>query len=201
MEHARENLPDEIRQQILQAAEERFKQFGYNKTTMAEIAGDCDMSAANLYRYFENKLAIGAALACNCLNKDIENLKKIVFDKHTTPQDKVREFILATLDFTHTQWSETPRMNEMVTAICHERLDIVDQHVQNKQALLITLLREGNQLGVFDVADPQVTAEAILTATTLFDVPLLMPLFSREAFERKAKYLASLLLNGLLKHK
>ena len=78
-------------------------------------------------------------------------------------------------------------------------MDIVDQHVQNKQALLITLLREGNQQGAFNVTDPEVTAEAILTATTLFDVPLLMPLFSREAFERKAKNLASLLLDGLLK--
>lgn len=200
MEHAKDHFPEEIQQRILHAAEERFQQYGYNKTTMAEIAGDCDMSAANLYRYFENKLAIGAALACNCLNKDIDNLKNIVLDKQLSPVDKLEKYVLATLDFTHRQWSETPRLNEMVTAICHERTDIVDQHVQNKQALLITLLREGNQQGSFEVADPEVTAEAILTATTLFDVPLLMPLFSREAFERKAKNLVSLVLNGLLKH-
>ncbi|WP_455366862.1 TetR/AcrR family transcriptional regulator [Kaarinaea lacus] len=200
MEHAKEHFPEETRQKILHAAEERFQQFGYNKTTMAEIAKDCDMSAANLYRYFENKLAIGAALACNCLNQDIENLKKIVFDKQLSPADKLQNVVLATLDFTYTQWSDTPRINEMVTAICHERVDIVDQHVLQKQALLITLLREGNQQGSFDVADPEVTAEAILTATTLFDVPLLMPLFSREAFERKAKNLVSMILHGLLKH-
>ncbi|KPJ97161.1 MAG: hypothetical protein AMJ55_00070 [Gammaproteobacteria bacterium SG8_15] len=200
MEHAKDHFPEEIQQRILHAAEARFQQYGYNKTTMAEIARDCDMSAANLYRYFENKLAIGAALTCNCLNKDIDNLKQIVLDKQFSPVDKLEKFVLATLDFTHRQWSETPRLNEMVTAICHERMDIVDQHVQNKQALLITLLREGNQQGSFEVADPEVTAEAILTATTLFDVPLLMPLFSYEAFERKAKNLVSLVLNGLLKH-
>ena len=199
MEHAKDHFPEEIQRRILHAAEERFQQYGYNKTTMAEIARDCDMSAANLYRYFENKLAIGATLACNCLNKDIDNLKNIVLDKQLSPVDKVEKYVLATLDFTHRQWSETPRLNEMVTAICHERTDIVDQHVQNKQALLITLLREGNQQGSFEVADPEVTAEAILTATTLFDVPLLMPLFSREAFERKAKNLTELLLNGLLR--
>ena len=62
MEHAKDHFPEEIQQRILHAAEERFQQYGYNKTTMAEIARDCDMSAANLYRYFENKLAIGAAL-------------------------------------------------------------------------------------------------------------------------------------------
>jgi len=57
---------DKVRLRILEAAAQRFTQFGYNKTTMAEVAQDCGMSAANLYRYFENKLDIGANLACNC---------------------------------------------------------------------------------------------------------------------------------------
>lgn len=199
MSELKEKVIDDTHQRILEAAGERFQQFGFNKTTMAEIAADCNMSAANLYRYFENKLAIGAALACNCLDEGLDKLKKVVADRELDPKEKIRQYILTTLDHTHTQWSEMPRLNEMVTAICHERLDIVDQHVSNKQALLITLLKEGNQKGVFDVADPEMTAEAILTSTTLFGMPLLMPLFSREAFERKAKNLAELLLNGLLK--
>lgn len=199
MSLAKENQADDTQGRILEAAEARFQQYGFNKTTMAEIANDCNMSAANLYRYFENKLAIGAALACNCLGQSIENLKVVVYNKELQAPEKIHQFILATLDHTHTQWSETPRMNEMVTAICHEKMDIVDQHVHQKKALLVTLLKEGNQSGDFEVADPDVTAEAILTAITLFDIPLLMPLFSRQAFERKANNLASLLLNGLLK--
>ena len=125
MEQAKEHLPEEIQLRILDAAQERFQQYGYNKTTMAEIAKDCAMSAANLYRYFENKLAIGAALACNCLNQDIDNLKNIVLDKNLSAEEKLRQYILATLDYTHSQWSESPRINEMVTAICLERMDIV----------------------------------------------------------------------------
>lgn len=199
MENAKDNLPDDIRSQILEAADSRFRQYGYNKTTMAEIAKDCHMSAANLYRYFENKLAIGAHLACQCLDRDITNLKNVVSNKALSPSQRLEAFILGTLDYTYTQWSETPRMNEMVSAICHERMDIVDQHVSQKLALLITLLREGHQAGEFEVPDPEVTADAILTATTLFDVPLLMPMFSWEAFERKAKNLSNLILNGLLK--
>lgn len=200
MEHAKDCFPDETRQRILDAAGERFQQYGYNKTTMAEIAKDCGMSAANLYRYFENKLAIGASLACNCLDEGVEKLKETVLDKQVPPSDRLHQFILSMFEHTYSNWSETPRMNEMVTAICHERTDIVDQHVQQKQALLITLIKEGNQAGEFAVADPEVTAEAILTASTLFGVPLLMPLFTREAFERKAENLTTLLLNGILKH-
>jgi len=39
----------------MDAARGRFRTYGPGKTTMAEIAGDVGMSAANLYRYFDNK--------------------------------------------------------------------------------------------------------------------------------------------------
>jgi Bacterial regulatory proteins, tetR family. len=39
---------EEIRRRILDAAEARFRVYGYRKTTMAEIAEDTDMSAAIL---------------------------------------------------------------------------------------------------------------------------------------------------------
>jgi AcrR family transcriptional regulator len=53
--------PVDARLQILDAAHRRFSAYGFGKTTMAEIADDVGMSAANLYRYFENKLDLGAA--------------------------------------------------------------------------------------------------------------------------------------------
>ena len=40
---------------ILAAAVNRFSNYGYNKTTMAEIAEDAGMSAANIYRYYKIK--------------------------------------------------------------------------------------------------------------------------------------------------
>ena len=50
----------DIRGLIVEAARVRFERYGFNKSTMAEIAGDCGMSAANLYRYFESKSEIAA---------------------------------------------------------------------------------------------------------------------------------------------
>ena len=47
--------------------------------------------------------------------------------------------------------------------------------------------------------EPEKTAEAILTATTIFDLPMLTPLFSLEMLEKKATGLTELLLKGLLK--
>ena len=48
---------------ILTAAVGLFTRYGFAKTTISEIARDCGMSPANLYRYFRNKQAIGCAVA------------------------------------------------------------------------------------------------------------------------------------------
>ncbi|MDH3693378.1 MAG: TetR/AcrR family transcriptional regulator, partial [Gammaproteobacteria bacterium] len=42
---AKLDTSENVRERILEAANVRFQQYGYNKTTMAEIAGDCKMSA------------------------------------------------------------------------------------------------------------------------------------------------------------
>jgi AcrR family transcriptional regulator len=54
---------DRFRREIVVAARSRFQRYGYAKTSMQEIAADCGMSAANLYRYYDGKLAIGLAVA------------------------------------------------------------------------------------------------------------------------------------------
>ena len=40
---------DETALRILEAASDRFLHYGYGKTTMSEIAKDCNMSTGNLY--------------------------------------------------------------------------------------------------------------------------------------------------------
>lgn len=54
---------DQLSGKIVAAARARFQRYGYAKTSMQEIAADCGMSAANLYRYYDGKLAIGLAVA------------------------------------------------------------------------------------------------------------------------------------------
>lgn len=190
--------PDAIREQILAAAFERFVRFGYNKTTMAEIAKDCAMSAANIYRFFDNKLDIGAQLASQCLSTLVAQQRDVVANKQQTASQRLRELVFTTLHYTHSQWQETPLVNELVTALCGERMDIVQTYKQAERDEIITLLEDGNRSGEFRIDDPQDTAAAIQTAMTLFSMPLLMPAYAREEFDEKAAALVRLLLNGLL---
>jgi AcrR family transcriptional regulator len=189
---------DDTRSRILAAASQRFAQFGYNKTTMAEIAQDCAMSAANLYRFFKNKLDIGANLACGCLDTKLLLTEEIICQDRPAA-DRLHDVVLHVLHYTHGQWSEDPRINELVTAICDTRQDIVNHHKLKEHQLLVTLLEDGVRRGEFAIRDIEDTATAIATAITAFGLPLIMPLYDIEVFEQRAQSVVRLMLNGLLK--
>src|SRR6195952_5748814 len=48
---------------ILETAERLFREIGYQKTTVADIAKLLKMSPANVYRFFDSKKSINAAVA------------------------------------------------------------------------------------------------------------------------------------------
>jgi AcrR family transcriptional regulator len=190
---------DQVAEAILAAALQRFDRYGYNKTTMAEIAADCTMSAANIYRYFHNKLDIAARLAVRCLAEEEQALAAILARADQPASERLRTLLSETLRYTHRLWSEHPRLNELVQAITDERLDVVKQHQSVKLAQLVQLLREGNSCAEFNVADPEHTARAILCATTMFDVPFFMHLHTQSEFEGMLEGVLQLMLQGILK--
>jgi AcrR family transcriptional regulator len=58
-----EHIESDTRERILVVAERLFRQFGYQKTTVADIAKELRMSPANVYRFFDSKKAINAGVA------------------------------------------------------------------------------------------------------------------------------------------
>ncbi len=187
----------DTRTQILTATEARFIQYGYNKTTMAEIARDCGMSAANLYRYFENKLDIGAALANQCLFEKEQKLSLIVNDNTTTSAEKLKAFIDYVLDYTYHHFDASPRIGELIEAMTVQRPDVADAHRKSSFNLLRQLLDQGEKSNEFTFDDLDDTAEAINTAIVAFYLPTVMPMFSLQELEHKAKVVLDLILNSI----
>ena len=65
--HSSRPSPESRRQQILDAACERVRQSGFHGTSMADIAKAAGLSVGQIYRYFENKEAIIAAIVAQDL--------------------------------------------------------------------------------------------------------------------------------------
>ncbi|RRN66293.1 TetR/AcrR family transcriptional regulator [Caulobacter sp. 602-1] len=65
--HPSRPSPESRRQQILDAACERVRQSGFHGASMADIAKAAGLSVGQIYRYFENKEAIIAAIVAQDL--------------------------------------------------------------------------------------------------------------------------------------
>ena len=183
--------------QILDAAEQRFRTYGYNKTTMAEIATDAGMSTANLYRYFRNKLEIAADCAKRCLDGRAEQLRAVVDQQNVKAADKLEQYFLTIARYTYTEAHDNIKINELVAHIIAERKDIVRLKNQREQAYIAEILAQGNTQGEFDVSDVIATAEVVHVSLALFQTPFFMSLYDLDTFESLATRSARLIINGL----
>ncbi len=192
-----EKTVDEIRDQILDAAFARFGQYGLGKTTMAEIAKDCDMSAGNLYRYYPNKAEIGAGCAMRCFNEMEALLREIMRRPNLTAAERLKTFVLEKFYHVHEQFSEQPKLYELVMYIQQEKFDMIQALMKGQQSLLAEILAEGNRSGEFDVPDVLETASLIQSAVTIFNAPHFINSYSFEKLEHDAKGVVDLLVRGL----
>lgn len=194
------NKPDSIeltQSRILDAARSRFRQFGFNKTTLAEIAKDCAMSTANLYRFFENKLDIEAALAAEYLSAKESALQEAAESPNLSYADRLLALVLETVRYGYKIKSTEPRISEMIDQVITQRKDLMQKHRRAKQSIFTGLFEAGLNAGEFHIADAYATAQAVRAATTLFDTPQLTQAYPLEELERLATNVCALMLYGI----
>jgi AcrR family transcriptional regulator len=187
----------DVRRQILEAAEQRFRAYGYRKTTMAEIAEDTRMSAANLYRYFESKEDIAASCAQHCMGERLGLLRQEIRSPGVVAGERLERFVLTMLRYTYEQTHNQRQINELIESIVVERPAILHEKNEAERALIAEILAQGNSSGEFDVPDIVATAQLVHASLALFSVPVFMPLYPLEELERRARGVVSLLVRGL----
>src|ERR1700722_10884496 len=81
------------RQQILQAAEEYFRLYGYRKTTLADIAKAIQLSTPYIYKFFDSKQAVGEAICWNCLSSTLSEVEELV-TAAKSPVERLRRIFI-----------------------------------------------------------------------------------------------------------
>lgn len=188
-----------IKTEILIAAQERFRNFGYGKTTMAEIATDVNMSAANLYRYFDNKQDIAAECASQCMDDLNGLLENVVSLPNLDGPQRLHLFVQTCMRYHFDMMHEAPRLNELVENITTNHTQLIHERNQNMEKQIASILQQAVKSGEFQVENVERTASAILRATVYFTVPLFMHLYTIEEFEKMAVDVVALIINGLRK--
>ena len=165
-----ENL-DETARQILDAASRRFLHYGYGKTTMSEIAKDCDMSTGNLYRYFPSKLDIAEMFVHVLRREQVADLRAVLERRDLKPRDKLREFFVVKFKIAYERFHDKPKAYELSSELMAARPKIALEWENAEGRVLSEILLEGAAEGAFAVEDAPNTAKILLDAAYRFTSP------------------------------
>ena len=166
-------MSEETRNRIISAAGKRFAHYGYGKTTMAEIAKDCDMSVGNLYRFYKNKEAIAAAGAEACFLEKAETGEAAI-DSNQPAVEQLCAFLIARLRYMHRFVSETPHLHEIVELVSTKHKDLLQHYEDRAIDYMAGIIEAGQQRGEIREGDPLDLAMNLYSAMISFNMPLCM---------------------------
>ena len=165
--------PDDTKARIAEAAEALFLQFGYAKTTVADIAAELRMSPANVYRFFPSKNAIVEAICRRCLAEVEEKAWRVARSK-APAVERMERLILEILAYHKENLTAEHRVNDMVLAAIEHGWETIRTHKRVLGNVTELILRDGIDAGEFKPVDPHVTAGLIMRSVICFTHPLLL---------------------------
>src|SRR4249920_1992702 len=87
-----EHIEPDTRERILVVAERLFREIGYQKTTVADIAKVLRMSPANVYRFFDSKKAIHEGVARSMMG-GVEQAAEAIATSKGPAASRLRELL------------------------------------------------------------------------------------------------------------
>ncbi|MDP2237415.1 MAG: TetR/AcrR family transcriptional regulator [Bacteroidales bacterium] len=156
---------------ILEEARKVFERFGFNKTSMADIATAARKGRRTLYTYFTSKEEIFRAVIDTEVSKLGEILQQIIAQP-LPPEDKFRLYILTRMNAVKTisTYYDALRQDFMNNLGMIE--DLRQQYDELEASMIKTILDEGVEKNHFKIADTVVVARAIVFATKGFELPI-----------------------------
>lgn len=162
---------DETAREILNAASRRFLHYGFRKTTMSEIANDCNMSTGNLYRYFPSKLDIAETFVRVLRQEAIGQLSRIAEDNTRNAADKLRQFFHHKCRYAYDRFHNNPKAYELSAELITERPKLAMEWEANEGRILAGILAEGERAGLFAIGNPARMARIVQDAAFRFTGP------------------------------
>jgi AcrR family transcriptional regulator len=184
------------RARILAAAERRFKHYGYGKTTIVDIAADCAMSNANVYRFYKSKADLVDAIAGGLVIK-CERVCREVASRQTSAKARLIEFIVELHRWKRQEHARNPRMHELLAVATNEGRAFVTTHLNALSDLLIEIILDGKRQREFVVEDAPQAAQVIQDATVKFVDPRLVAWYESEDLEERLRNLMATIVKGL----
>ncbi|MCI4643869.1 MAG: TetR/AcrR family transcriptional regulator [Hyphomonadaceae bacterium] len=187
----------DTRERILEAAVARIMHYGYAKTTMSEIARDCDMSAGNIYRFFASKLDIAEAMARR-FNSEIYQEYARIARQDLPASERLHVFFTYGMEQTFEKLDSDDKLLEVAEVLSESRPLMMNEELAQERIHLVRILEDGVIRGEFaPMADTIFVAEMIQVATMKFRYPQLFSRLTLPKLRRELAGVTALLLAAL----
>jgi AcrR family transcriptional regulator len=173
MSDVTERTETDVRERILVTAERLFREIGYQKTTVADIAKVLQMSPANIYRFFDSKKSINAGVACRLMG-EVEQASKVIAAKPGNAAARLRELLTTIHRMNSDRYVGDSKMHDMVAVAMEENWDVCKAHMEGIIGEIAKVIASGNVSGEFHVPDAGVAAMCTCAAMVKFFHPQLI---------------------------
>ncbi|NEW87926.1 TetR/AcrR family transcriptional regulator [Rhodopseudomonas sp. WA056] len=165
-----ENTEADMRHRILVVAERLFREIGYQKTTVADIAKLLQMSPANVYRFFDSKKAIHKGVARHLMS-EVEQAAATIARAPGSARQRLRDLLATVHRMNCERYIGDAKLHEMVAIAMEENWDVCIAHMELVTGTIGEVIAQGAESGEFDIADVPEAASCTCAAMVRFFHP------------------------------
>ena len=158
-----EHVEPDTRERILVVAERLFRQIGYQKTTVADIAKELRMSPANVYRFFDSKKAIHEGVA-RALMGGVEQASEAIAARPGPAALRLRELMTTIHRMNRERYVGDSKLHEMVEVAMEESWEVCVAHMERITQTIGAVIAKGAASGEFEAPDVPLAAMCACTA-------------------------------------
>src|SRR5882757_6335783 len=165
-----DHIEADTRERILVVAERLFREIGYKKTNVADIAKVLRMSPANVYRFFDSKKAIHEGVARHLMG-EVEDAAQGIAAGQGPVAQRLRQLFTAIHRMNSERYVGDSKLHEMVAIAMEEDWDVCVAHMERITGTIAEVIAEGAAKGEFHAPDVALASMCACTAMMRFFHP------------------------------
>jgi len=185
-----------VREQILEAAQEHFSHYGFDKTTVSDLAKAIGFSKAYVYKFFDSKEAIGEAICAKTLSAIVAAVEGAMAGA-STPTEKFRRMFKTLTATGASLFFNDRKLHDIAAHSAGEGWPSARAYAERIRQILMEVVREGRETGEFERKTPlDETVHAIYLVVLPYANPLLLQ-HNLDLIEDAPARLSNLVLRSL----
>lgn len=189
-------LDHSVREQIVEAAFEHFGHYGYEKTTVAELAKSIGFSKSYIYKFFDSKQAIGEVICANRLELIMAAVLSAIEDAPSA-SEKLRRLFKALTEAGSELFFHDRKLYDIAAVAARDKWPSTERYTDGLMKRIESIIIEGRQAGEFERKTP---LDEVTQAIHMVMCPYINPIqlqYNLETAPTAAVLLSSLVLRSL----